>query len=1287
MHLVCPQCHYPIECATIPDSGVLCPGCGSTVQLAGDEPTAGTATRAEHRQLGRFTLLQVLGQGAFGTVYKARDSSLDRVVALKLPRAGNLPPGGPQRDRFLREARSAAQLRHPSIVSVHEVGEHDGQPFLVSDFIDGVTLADLLSAKRPTPAEAARLCADVAEALHFAHERGVVHRDVKPSNVMVGPDGRPLVMDFGMAKRDAGEATMTLEGQVLGTPAYMAPEQARGEAHAVDGRADVYSVGVVLYQLLTGELPFRGTVRMLLHQVLYDEPKPPRKLNDAVPRDLETVCLKAMAKEPARRYQTAGALAEDLRRFLDGRPVLARPLGPVERGRRWALRNKALAAMTVAAVVCLVGGAAAATAFAVRAGQKADEARDALARANEATGQAQAALAEATAAGGREREARLSAEDSGRRAAEQRDLAKARFRLAREAVDQFHTRVSGSAELKARGLEGLRTQLLETAAGFYEKFVREAGDDAEVRAERGRAYARLGALYAQTGHRDRAEASFTQARAVQQRLTEEFSAEPKYRHDLAQTCLEQSRAQSNYFSVGGSTGQGQNWKSDEQKRIRETSELAVTLLRDLAKVYPDDREYRYELIEALSLLGECGWRWTKAWDEALPIAERLAAENPAVPDYQARLALIQNQLGYLNCALHKRYPQARAILEKGVAIVRKLVAEHPNVPEYEEHLAYLLSNVAATYSASGQKEKALEPMGESAALWRKLADGHPSVVTWQVHCISHVAQLAGLYDDTGHKDQLLTAAAELHDRRVRLADEHPDHFGFRVQKTRGHLAYARVLTKAGRDKEAKPYEEQFRAEEEALARESPADPARQAELADAHYRLGLTLEPMDHGQAAAAYERSLAAYEKIAAAGDAATKAGLVDALYTLGTAYQKVDPAKAVAAYERSVALWKETAKDHPVNSEYFDYTGAAYRELAGLYRQLGRPAEALAAAKGRVEFAEGLVKDNPDRADFLRGLGEAHAFLADCCRQAKETTEAATACARALTFLENLAAAGTANRGGLRDTLTRVATAYREADPARSAVAVALGATLVEPATPAAGSAPSALPPGVQRALSLTSLGAAYQAVDMSRAGAAFGRAAEAWEAVVKEHPDDVRFRDMLARSLGSLAMTRVRLNDPTAGAAAGERAVAVREQLARDHPERPQFKVLAADSRAILAVVLAAGGEHARAAAEAEAAAAAAGRSGGILFNAACALARAAAAAARPRHPEADEQAGSAARYADRAMDLLGEAETAGFFKLPANAEQLQKDDDLQSLRDRDDFKKLVARVAPPAKTAGK
>jgi WD40 repeat protein/tetratricopeptide (TPR) repeat protein/tRNA A-37 threonylcarbamoyl transferase component Bud32 len=354
MRIVCPHCLNPIEVVTLtPCEEIACPSCGSTFRLETGSTLA--CSRPPGQKLGRFELLETVGHGAFGTVYRARDPELDRTVAIKVPRSGNLTEGQ-ELDRFLREARSVAQLRHPAIVTVHEVGQSDGVPYLVSDFVQGMTLADLLSSRRPGFREAAELVAAVADALQYAHEQGVVHRDVKPSNIMIGGDGKPWLMDFGLAKRAAGDVTMTLEGQVLGTPAYMSPEQAAGESHKVDGRSDVYSLGVILYQLLTSELPFRGTTRMLLHQVLHDEPKPPRSFNDRIPRDLETLCLKAVAKELHRRYPSAAALAEDLRRFLAGEPIHARPTGRVERVRRWCRRNPAVAGLLAALVLVFAGG-------------------------------------------------------------------------------------------------------------------------------------------------------------------------------------------------------------------------------------------------------------------------------------------------------------------------------------------------------------------------------------------------------------------------------------------------------------------------------------------------------------------------------------------------------------------------------------------------------------------------------------------------------------------------------------------------------------------------------------------------------------------------------------------------------------------------------------------------------------------------------------------------------------------------------------------------------------------
>lgn len=368
---VCPRCllqagmlesspeisHAAIDATILTDSTTPSDRANEPPTVRDEEfPTRTLQTGEKVRYFGEYELLTEIARGGMGVVYRARQVRLNRVVALKMILAGQFA-GQADVQRFHTEAEAAAQLDHPGIVPIYEVGEHEGHHFFTMGFVDGGSLASRLVEGPLAPREAALLVQQIAEAVQYAHEHGVIHRDLKPANILLDRTGQPRISDFGLAKNTRHDSGLTASGQVMGTPGYMPPEQASGNANQVQEVADVYSVGAILYALLTGRPPFQAdTVIDTLMQVTEREPVAPSALNAKIPKDLETICLKCLEKDRRRRYPSARELAEELQRFLEGRPILARPVSVAERGWRLCRRHPAIAALTAGIAASLVIG-------------------------------------------------------------------------------------------------------------------------------------------------------------------------------------------------------------------------------------------------------------------------------------------------------------------------------------------------------------------------------------------------------------------------------------------------------------------------------------------------------------------------------------------------------------------------------------------------------------------------------------------------------------------------------------------------------------------------------------------------------------------------------------------------------------------------------------------------------------------------------------------------------------------------------------------------------------------
>jgi tetratricopeptide (TPR) repeat protein/tRNA A-37 threonylcarbamoyl transferase component Bud32 len=655
-------------------------------------PTCGPA-------LPGYQILGELGRGGMGVVYKARQLRLNRIVALKMILAGDFAP--PETAlRFLAEAESIARFHHPHIVQIFAYGDHDGAPYFEMEYVDGGSLADRLGGKPWPLRDAARLVETLARAIHAAHQLGVVHRDLKPANILLTDDGVPKIADFGLAKCLDTETGLTRTEWIVGSPSYMAPEQAGPGGKPIGPAADVYSLGAILYELLSGRPPFQATTAFeTLEQVRSLEPIAPGRLRPGLPRDLTTICLKCLEKDPGQRYDSAAGLAEDLRRFDAGEPIRARPVGAHERLGRWCRREPAVASMALALLLGLVGVAT--------------QWRRAEQHLNDA-------LHQQTRAEENERK-QAEANDSLRLANERERIAtrrtQERFVAAMKALRRFEDITKNEALLREPQLEGLRAELLQTALGFYSEFQESLEEDASpgARTQLAGAYGHAAQLTWELGRPDQALAAHRRALAMVERMTAASPDDPETRFALARC----------------HTGVGFTLRTMGQTaEARQSYERARAILEPLARDHPDIAPSREHLSFTLSNLGVIEQDLGRPVEairlhrQALEIHEDLVDLQPENTAYRDDLAWC---LRYLSQALGSvgDFDAALRAAERAVGLYEGLVREDRGAEEFRWRLARSLDEMGRIGTLSGRWAYAAEALERSAGIHEDLARHNP----------------------------------------------------------------------------------------------------------------------------------------------------------------------------------------------------------------------------------------------------------------------------------------------------------------------------------------------------------------------------------------------------------------------------------------------------------------------------------------------------------------------------------------------------------------------------------
>jgi eukaryotic-like serine/threonine-protein kinase len=716
-------------------------------------------------RIAGYEILGELGRGGMGVVYHAKQLSLGRDVALKIVLAG-AHAGWSERSRLRVEAETVASMKHPNIVPIYEVGEQENIPYLALELIEGGSLAQALAIGPMASQEAAQMAETLAQAMSYVHERGVVHRDLKPANVLLTVDGVPKITDFGLAKWLDIPSGHTQSGVILGTPGYMAPEQAKGQASLVGPATDVYALGAILYEMLTGRPPFHASsAQETVQQLLTEDPVPPSRLQPRVSRDLETICLKCLQKEPERRYAGAAVLAADLRSLLSGRPIQARPTSSWERVAKWARRRPAVAA--------LVGFILVATLALI-----------ALGVADNARLQRQRAIARAE-------------RDTARIAQRQSE---ADFRLALDAVKRFYTEVSENKLLLVPTMDPVRIELLQRARDFYERIARERPDDSNVHAELGRAVWRLAAMVGDSRSVPEGIVFMKQAIAIQERLVHQYPDRREFRSDLARSL--------NNLGIMHRSNSQRGLGAEDWKR-------ALALREQLVRDAPKDFLSRRDLAQSLHNLGN--WyredrghdrQAEEAYRRALAIQNDLTREAPTAAGlptdnsfsrFVVDPARIRYDLAYTYYNLGSFYvgagQSARADeeLQQALDHLDRLVREQPGRAAYRQLLSKTHYELGHLHQSDGQLTRTATAWTRSRELLQALVGEHPANWNYRYNLAMTLRSLSIASDaigQTAEAEQSRRSAREVEEQLIR---EHPEAKAYYYDAAETYVSCSKTL--------------------------------------------------------------------------------------------------------------------------------------------------------------------------------------------------------------------------------------------------------------------------------------------------------------------------------------------------------------------------------------------------------------------------------------------------------------------------------------------------------------